>query len=509
MPETDIVSFDIFDTAVLRLLNRPKDLFKIVERQSGIPSFYKTRCLAARSARAENAKKRIDEITLDEIYAQVRTIDPSIDAVTAEKLKQAEIDLEIRLCRRNEEIGRLFDALRKKGKKICFTTDMYLPRDTVERILKNCGYDRYDALYLSGEDKLTKKSGRRFECCLNPDRVLHIGDNEKSDFVQAVKHGINAVRYHKSKNAFLSQRLMKNIKKSKNVYLVFSGQLAEQKDFQSYWFSIGYQYAAPLLTCFCFWLKKEIEKSRPDSLCFLARDGMIMRSVWQIMFPADETVYLYCSRFLTKSADCGKVYIDYLRSILSEHTAVVDVGRKGTIQNNLAKLLPATEIEGYYVDLRSNDFNKHGFCTNGMKKNRRFWDFLDFLFIAPAPLCIGIEKRAKSFSPVYLPVDADEKKRHEIAAEIHKGAEAFARDANVFSDILPPECSSDVLADTLKCLMNFSKKERAWLENVMIPFGMKNEKQRHLIAPRFTVGEIMKNPIRCFSIWQKSVVKRL
>lgn len=35
---------------------------------------------------------------------------------------------------------------------------MYLPRDTVERILKNCGYDRYDALYLSGEDKLTKKA---------------------------------------------------------------------------------------------------------------------------------------------------------------------------------------------------------------------------------------------------------------------------------------------------------------------------------------------------------------
>lgn len=508
LPETDIVSFDIFDTAVIRLLKSPKDLFKIVERQSGVPFFYKNRCLAARRARLENADKGIDEITLDEIYDRLRVIDTSVDADTAERLKQMENVLEIRLCRRNKEIGRLFDALQKQGKKICFTTDMYLPRDTIEKILKNCGYDRYDALYLSGEDKLSKKSGQRFKYCQNPDCILHIGDNEKSDFIQAVKHGINAVRYRKSKNAFLSQRLVKNIKKSKNVYLSFSCRLAEQYDFKSYWFSIGYQYAGPLLTCFCLWLKRETEKSRPDSLCFLARDGMIMRRVWQTMFPANETTYLYCSRFLTKQTDCEKTYTDYLKSNLSGHTAVVDVGRKGTIQDNLEKLLPETTTDGYYVDLRASAFNKHGFCTNGMKKNRRFWDFLDFLFIAPAPLCVGIEKQAESFTPVYLPVDTDEKKRHEIAAEIHKGAVSFARDANVFSDILPPECSPDNLSDTLKCLLDFSKKERCWLENVMIPFGMKNEKQRCLISPHFSIGEIIKNPVRCFRIWRKSVVKR-
>ncbi|MGN1079456.1 MAG: hypothetical protein ACI4TE_04710 [Alphaproteobacteria bacterium] len=108
-----MVSFDIFDTAVVRLLPRPKDLFKIIEKQYALPSFYKNRRLAARLVRAENKAKGILEITLDEIYDRLRAIDSSI-TLKAEELKQAEINLELRLCRRNNEIGALFDYLKKK-----------------------------------------------------------------------------------------------------------------------------------------------------------------------------------------------------------------------------------------------------------------------------------------------------------------------------------------------------------------------------------------------------------
>lgn len=505
LPDIELVSFDIFDTAVVRLLPRPKDLFKIIEKQYALPSFYKNRCLAARLVRAENKAKGILEITLDEIYGRLRAIDSSITLQKAEELKQAEINLELRLCRRNNEIGALFDYLKKNGKKICFTSDMYLPGNVVEQILKKCGYEKYDFLYLSSQDRLTKKDGGRFLNCSAPERILHIGDNEDADFFTPLRSGLNAFLYKRSFHCFLSGRLMK--KNKKNLYLDFAGCLAKQKDFPSYWFSIGYQYVGPLLSCFCTWLKKETADSVPNPLCFLARDGMIMRHVYETMFPKETTTYLYCSRALTSNTDCRETYVDYLKQTLPPCFCVIDVGRKGTIQDNLKRLLPETKINGYYVDLRISSSDKSGFYTNGDKNHRRFLDFLDFLFMAPASLCIGIEKKDGLFAPVYLPIDADERKRHEIADEIHSGTLAFIRDAAAFTDILSADSSAENVLNILEILLRFPKQEQKYLENIKIPFGMKNEKSRFLLSPRLNI-KCLYHPVSFFNIWRKSTIKR-
>ena len=78
MPFVEFVSFDIFDTAVYRLVRRPKDLFEILEYRHDIPSLAKKRGLAARQARMTNKEKSIEEITSDEIYQTLCQIDPSI-----------------------------------------------------------------------------------------------------------------------------------------------------------------------------------------------------------------------------------------------------------------------------------------------------------------------------------------------------------------------------------------------------------------------------------------------
>ena len=39
----DIISFDIFDTLIVRKVTRPEDIFRIIEKKTGIKGFAKTR----------------------------------------------------------------------------------------------------------------------------------------------------------------------------------------------------------------------------------------------------------------------------------------------------------------------------------------------------------------------------------------------------------------------------------------------------------------------------------
>lgn len=510
LPFVELVSLDIFDTAVFRLVRRPKDLFKILERCQNLPFLAQNRRLAARLVRTENKKNGVEEITLEEIYQTLRRLDPSISAEKAQEIMLDEIELELRLCKRNEEIGTLFDYLKKAGKKIGFTSDMYLPRSIIEQILEKTGFTGYDFLFVSSEDKTTKKTGRRFDCSISPELILHIGDNKKTDFELPLKKGLNAFLYKRTFNGFLSARLIKKLKTQKDLFFNFTQSLIMQKDFKSYWHSCGYQYAAPLLVCFSEWLNKEIQKEKSAPLCFLARDGMIMQKVYQTVFPDSKSLYLYTSRFLTGNEEYRQTYLDYFKDLkLSEnHFFVVDVGRKGTIQNILAQLMPKAEITGYYVDLRSFDTDKRGFYVNAPKKYKRFLDFLDFLFIAPSSLTIGIKKEKNKFSPIFLPIDADEQTRHEIAAEIHQGAVEFATDYSLFADIFTDFPDPTALLDTISCLLNFDSSEKQYLENIKIPFGLKNEKKRYLITPKTPILKKLANPVSFFKLWRKSIIKR-
>ena len=458
----------------------------------------------------ENKEKGIEEITLDEIYQTLCQIDPSISPQKAQKIMSDEIDLEVRFCKRNEEIGILFDFFKKAGKKICFTSDMYLSRDVIERILEKTGFTGYDYLFVSSQDKITKKTGKRFDCCLSPELILHIGDNKKSDFENPVKAGLNAFLYKRTFNEFLCARLIKKMEIRKELFFNFAQSLIMQKKFNSFWHSIGYQYVAPLLVCFSCWLKNEVQKEKSLPLCFLSRDGMIMRKVYQTLFPDEKSVYLYTSRYLADSKEYRQTYFDYFNDLnLTEKPFyVVDVGRKGTIQNKLSALMPAAAITGFYVDLRVSDSNKHGFFCNVPKRYKRFLDFLDFLFIAPSSLTIGIKKDENGFCPVFLPPDTDELTRQKIAVEIHQGAVDFTTDFISFKDLFPFLPGRIDLLDTLSCILNFNASEKHYLENIKIPFGLKNEKSRYLITPKTPLLKKLAHPIAFFKIWRKSIVKR-
>ena len=204
-PKIKIVSFDIFDTLLLRPLLNPKDVFNIVEcifhrnyPEYASLNFRSIREHAESVARAIKFEKdkNIEDITIDEIYEVIRD-KYHYSRYVAKTLRKLEEDVEYKLIKPRNTGKQLLQFAHKMGKKVILVSDMYLTKDIIIKILDNIGIKEYSKLYLSSDIGCLKHSGRLFKYVLqdlncSPSQILHIGDNEYSDIECAQQVGIEA-----------------------------------------------------------------------------------------------------------------------------------------------------------------------------------------------------------------------------------------------------------------------------------------------------------------------------
>ena len=191
----DTVSFDIFDTLIEREVCRPSDIFRIAGREvlgaEAEDTFCRKRIIAEQIARK---RRENHEVVLDNIYEELLEQYGSKCKI----LKEAEIDLEIRLCHKKKANFPFYKACIAKRKRIFLVSDMYLSSEIIRNMLNKCGIDQYNALYVSGEYGRNKISGELFQVLLRDNQIegsqmIHIGDSIKADFVGAHKAGLKAV----------------------------------------------------------------------------------------------------------------------------------------------------------------------------------------------------------------------------------------------------------------------------------------------------------------------------
>ena len=297
MDEIKYYSFDIFDTLITRLLDKPTDLFSIIEKKYDIPNFKENRINAEHNA-IKNSNH--EEITIDEIYDELKTIDSSINT---EEVKKIEKELEIKMCVLNKNFINTYYDLKEKNKKIIIISDMYLDIETIKKILsKNNIY--YDKLYLSSEIKKSKRSGSLYNYVLNdlkitPNQMIHYGDNRHSDFIIPKKKGIKAVlvnnswdnnlNYYNSEEEDYRYLAMEKFINS-NIKNKFSNPDL------NYFYKVGYEILGPLLYGYCEWLNENLKKDNIKKVFFLARDGKIIKKAFDIIFPNFNTCYMFASR---------------------------------------------------------------------------------------------------------------------------------------------------------------------------------------------------------------------
>lgn len=301
--EADVISFDIFDTAIIRPFYTPSDIFYIIENdiQNKVSSvdiypFHDLRIIAEKNARN---KVREEEITLDDIYAELANIS-TIDNEILVHTKNLEMAYELQFCKKRESIYEVYKHCKSNNKKVIFTSDMYLDEKTVRQILQNAGYDE-DPLFLSSSYKKTKRTGTLFDVAfsgINPQKVVHIGDNYTSDYLACTKKGVQSVQINSP-----IQNFEKFILKAGNIsdiyalndpkyslglrcaYALIANKFfdsTESPDCYSPAF-IGYVYLGLHLYGLTHWLITQTDQHQ--NIVFCARDGYLPMKSAKIMLP--------------------------------------------------------------------------------------------------------------------------------------------------------------------------------------------------------------------------------
>jgi predicted HAD superfamily hydrolase len=323
----DVISFDIFDTLVDRIVEQPSHVFRLIEEKvlnctSGkLPSFTSARQgseRALREALKENPSGE-QEITLDEIYEHLKEqyslSDGEVDAV-----KTLEVEEEYKCLKRRDSGYKLFNIAVNSGAEVMLISDMYLPEKVIRTILENAGYPNTIKLYLSSNLKSRKHEGRLFDVVkkienIKPSKWLHVGDNPHGDIKIPASKKINTFRIKSAfhlirENKKLEPLLKKTQRNRSHAESVIFG-LSQKRFFDDVdsrpsnithfggvHFKFGYMGAGPMFFGFLNWTINKAKEDGLDTLLFLSRDGKILYQMAKELYPDIDIriEYAYSSR---------------------------------------------------------------------------------------------------------------------------------------------------------------------------------------------------------------------
>lgn len=320
-PDIKVVSFDIFDTLVVRPLSDPADLFELmqpeVSRIKGKPVDFRRVRMAADAWQRERLEAGKD-VSFAEIYHRVAEV-LQLDTAEREQLMELELKLEAKYMRPRSAVVAVMDHAYALGKRVILTSDMYLDAEVVVRLLQGLGIVAYHQLYLSADVGKRKDARSLFPHILQTEGIgagelLHVGDNEHSDLQVAGDLGICTFHVMKPVELFRRSPLGKT---------GFPGPAAGLSLFARVSFGLmltrvyddpfprsgssvngdlrtfGYWYFGPILLAYVNWVATRAVAEGVDALYFLARDGDILIRIYEQLRkyrPLPEGVYLEVSR---------------------------------------------------------------------------------------------------------------------------------------------------------------------------------------------------------------------
>lgn len=286
----DIISFDVFDTLIMRTTLEPRDIFDHVQvllNRKGIAcqDFKYYRITAEHMANGND---------IYEIYQHFQDITGLSSSVTSQ-IMQEEID-----CEKEHIIPRttmvfLMNQALAMGKTVNLLSDMYLPEPILRDMLESVGITGYHRLFVSCDYGCTKADGL-FDIYKNmygDKRFLHIGDVEAIDILPAEKAGIDAYQIYSAKDMLCMSdaRILYDLADSLNEKTLVGYVIARLFNNPFVWnggqpkLRIG-NYAdygmllAPLVIQYMVQIENLLDKHTYDGVLFLARDGYLLKKIY-------------------------------------------------------------------------------------------------------------------------------------------------------------------------------------------------------------------------------------
>lgn len=286
----DVVSFDIFDTAVTRLVDSPVDAFaemekRLIKRHHDVaPGFALEREQAEQRARYNASVVGKEDVTLDVIYAELSSVYFPIFIYDA---KKTELEVERDLLVAVPEMLLLINRLHAQGKRIIFVSDMYLPSSFLYDVLVNLGYPA-TIPFVSGELGATKHAGSIWPLVKDSVgcayyKILHIGDDGWSDGFCPTLIGIKSLVFERART---ERRLGADLNHSVLPYSYLQRSITLGSRYatvteEERWRNLGRSLGGIVLAAFVKWLHERAMTHNLNRLYFLARDGYLLHKAWK------------------------------------------------------------------------------------------------------------------------------------------------------------------------------------------------------------------------------------
>ena len=462
----EYVSLDVYDTLLVRPYVRPKDVFRHIELKEDAPGFVEERIAAEKRCMSSPLPT-----TLDRIYEEIPE--------QYKHLKEKELEYESNpVCPK-----RILETYRKilAEHKVVMVSDMYLPSEFIQDLLKKNGIDGYERFYLSSVNGVSKGKGNMFDYVANDlgiekSQIIHVGDNIKTDFLNPKKQGYNAILTEKPVSSYFKRH-----RKAKRFYdssgsvgasiVIGMDVIREYNDTEDgFWKDVSYRFGGPLVSDYARFVSEHMRKD--DVVMLAARDGYNIEKVLNIISPEVRTHYVYVPRILNVMIgsnyaqhwdykkkivkalygdvpDADRYYDDhkdeidarraeilntFRRNITSETgnpkgiTAVDVTTMKYSSQKLLTDVFPDSDVLGIYYVRLFNDPNVPHDAYHVRKRVLKVADNInitEFFMTSPEPPIIGIDEKG---NPVFREPCKDEQDRLDIYGDVTEGETEYARD---------------------------------------------------------------------------------
>lgn len=285
---SDIISFDIFDTVICRYVSDDNELFhlidKLVKEKYPHIDYYEIRKRAS-DACGEYASYNC-------IYEKAVELGEWTEE-EASNIKDLEYMTDFANIYGREQIIDIYNYYNDK-KKIYFISDMYYTAEMLQQFLNKVGIStNKENIIVSCEIRKRKKNGSLWKYWSevnNGKKCLHIGDNPESDIVPAEKYGINAFLIKSPIKMFeesLIGRVLSDADSDYTKWIVsklkhdyFSDPFAMRnkngqvkfRDFED----LGFWLLGPLVYLWVAFINEKAHKLGADKVFFMMREGYLM-----------------------------------------------------------------------------------------------------------------------------------------------------------------------------------------------------------------------------------------
>ena len=311
----DVISFDAFDTLIMRKVLYPRTVFELVVKSIDNDKFSSWRNMAEKELLDEGKQPALNEIykrISDAGYASEQDVHEWMDA---------EVKIERSLAVRRDAVYETFQYALSKKKKVYVVSDMYLSKEVIDLILSECGVKGYQDLIVSCEEGCNKASGELFEVLkkkAGTENILHIGDDENADCKGAESAGIDSFRVLSALDILLASSSAHIVSMVKCLWdELLLGHILSYMDSYIDPFEMG-KYKGknsinslkelavlcfvPVTVSYMSWLIEKLRGKPKDIVFFASRDGYFLEKLYHKVrenhpeMDLPDSVYFYTSR---------------------------------------------------------------------------------------------------------------------------------------------------------------------------------------------------------------------